>query len=270
MVYLREIIAIARKENQMDSRFILQFLFTSIIGPIGRLIPLLIVYMALVQGKSESPIPGVTSDTYIPFLALGIIFNTAWRASEQAFRDKFLREKYMQTIDLFFIAPVRTLSIIGGIGLAEIIKNIPTFIFFLIMVLIIHPTNLAGLFFTLLVFCLVIVFGLSLGLVGGGLGLASENSLPIWGYFISGLTFLTPFFYPIQMVSLLPDFLVGIIMPIIKINPLNSGIAFARAAWLQEPLPWIDFLYLALISMMALFLSVHIFRFIWRRYGVQG
>jgi len=270
MTYLREIMAIARKENQMDSRFLFQFLFNSIISPVGRLIPLLIVYAALIQGKSESPIPGVTSDTYIPFLAIGIIFNTVWKCSEQAFKERFLREKFMQTIDLLFIAPVRTLSIIGGVGFADIIQNIPTFIFFLIVALIIHPTNLVGLGLAFVAFCLVVIFGLSLGLIGGGLSLATENGLPIWAYFVSGLTFLTPFFYPIQVVSMLPKFLADIIIPIIRLNPLNAGVTFARAAWLQDPLPWIDFLYLGLVSITMLFLSTHIFRFIWRKYGVQG
>jgi ABC-type polysaccharide/polyol phosphate export permease len=200
----RETLAIARKEIQIDLRFAISYLFQSIVSPLGRLIPILTVYAATVGQNAISPIPGLTKETYIPFLALGIIFNTAWRASTSVFKEKFQRDKWARTIELLFIAPVKTPSIVIGYGISVIVQNIPTFVAFLIALWIIHPTSFSGLLLTLLSFILVTLIGLSVGLVFGGASLATENITPFLSYIISAFTFLTPFFYPIEVINKLP------------------------------------------------------------------
>lgn len=268
---IRETLAIARKEIQIDLRFAISYIFQSIIAPLGRLVPILTVYAATVGQNAVSPIPGLTKETYIPFLALGIIFNTAWRASTSVFRDKFQRDKWARTIELLFIAPVRTSAIVVGFGISVIIQNIPTFVTFLIALWLIHPTSITGLFLAFLSFVLVTLIGLSVGLVFGGASLATENITPFLSYVISAFTFLTPFFYPIEVINKLPYPINFILDPLIRYNPLNAALSFARTAWLNNGAadPY-EIIYVFFVALALSLTAGYTFREIWRRFGIQG
>lgn len=267
---VREALAIARKETLIDLRFSVAFLFQSIVSPVGRLVPILTVYAATVGQNAVSPIPGITKETYLPFLALGIIFNTIWRESTNIFSEKFKRDKLARTIDLFFIAPVHTSSVITGNGISVILRNIPTLLAFLVVLLIIYPTTLMGFLVAFLSFVLVTIIGLSVGLILGGAALSSENTTPFLTYLTAAFTFLTPFFYPVEVITNLPSPLNHILTPLIQYNPLNSALNVARTAWLGSgPLPILDLLYVLITAMALVFISGNIFRFIWRRFGIQ-
>lgn len=267
----RETFAIARKEIKIDLRFAVSYVFQSIVSPLGRLIPILTVYVATIGPSAVSPIPGLTKETYIPFLALGIIFNTAWRASTSIFKDKFQRDKWARTIELLFIAPVRTPAIILGFGISVIVQNIPTFLVFLVTLWFIHPTTFIGLLLALLAFFLVTLIGLSVGLIFGGASLATENITPFLSYIISGFTFLTPFFYPIEVVGKLPYPANVVLEPLIRYNPLNSAISFARSAWLDSSsASFNEIFYVFITALTLVFIAGYIFRQIWRKFGIQG
>lgn len=267
----RETLAIARKEIQIDLRFAFSYLFQSIISPLGRLVPILTVYAATVGQNDISPIPGISKETYIPFLALGIIFNTAWRASTSAFVEKFKRDKWARTIEIMFIAPVRTTATIVGVGISVIVQNIPTFVAFLLALWIIHPTSIMGLCLAFFSFVLVTLIGLSVGLLYGGVALATENLSPFVAYTISAFTFLTPFFYPIEVIAKLPAPLSTIFEPLIKFNPLNSAISFARTAWLEtNKVSLFEITYVFIVTMLLMVAASYGFRMIWRRFGIQG
>lgn len=268
---IRETLAIARKEVRIDLRFAISYIFQSIVSPLGRLIPILTVYVATVGQSAVSPIPGLTRETYIPFLALGIIFNTTWRASTSVFKEKFQRDKWARTIELLFIAPVKTSAIIVGFGISEIVKNMPTFLAFLLALWIIYPTTLVGFLLAFLAFILVTLIGLSVGLIFGGATLATENITPFLSYIISAVTFLTPFFYPIEVIDKLPYPLNIILDPLIRYNPLNSALSFARNAWLgNEAVSFYGILYVFLVAIFFMFTAGYMFRQIWRKFGIQG
>ena len=268
---IRETFAIARKEIQIDLRFAVSYIFQSIVSPLGRLIPILTVYVATVGLEQVSPIPGISKETYIPFLALGIIFNTVWRATTSAFAEKFKRDKWARTIELMFIAPVRTSAIIVGVGISVIVQNIPTFITFLAALYIIHPTSLFGFVSAFLAFILVALIGISVGLIFGGATLATENITPFISYIIAGFTFLTPFFYPIEVIEKLPSPINTILMPLMRYNPLNSALYFARSAWLDTGQASVfDLVYVFAVTIILIFVSGYTFRMIWRKFGIQG
>jgi len=268
---IRETLAIARKEIQIDLRFAISYVFQSIVSPLGRLIPILTVYAATVGQNAVSPIPGLTKETYIPFLAIGIIFNTAWRASTSAFQEKFKREKWARTVELLFIAPVRTTAIITGVGISVIVQNTPTFIAFLIALSIIYPTTLTGLLLAFLAFILMTLIGLSVGLIYGGASLATENVSPFISYIISAFTFLTPFFYPIEVIDKLPHPLNVFLDPLIRYNPLNAALSFARTAWLgKEAVSPFEIVYVFIVTVVLMLTAGYVFRLIWRKFGIQG
>jgi len=274
MSYLKykvsETLAIARKEVLIDLRFSVAFLFQSIVSPVGRLVPILTVYAATVGQNAVSPIPGITKETYLPFLAIGIIFNTIWRESTIIFFEKFKRDKWARTIDLFFIAPVHTSAVISGMGISVILRNIPTLLSFLIVLIIISPTTIFGFLVAFLSFLLVTVIGLSIGLILGGVVLSSENTTPFLSYITAAFTFLTPFFYPVEVIAKLPTPFDHILTPLIKYNPLNSALNVARTAWLGSgPVPVMDLLYVFVVALSLVLISGNIFRFIWRRFGIQ-
>jgi len=274
MIYLdnkvREALAIARKEILIDLRFSIAFLFQSIVSPIGRLVPILTVYAATVGRDVVSPIPGISKETYLPFLALGIIFNTIWRESTTVFIEKFKRDKWSRTIDLFFIAPVHISAVVVGIGLSVIVQNIPTLLAFLLVLLIVYPTTLLGFFIAFLSFLLVTIIGLSIGLILGGAALSSENTTPFLTYITATFTFLTPFFYPVEIIAKLPYPFDLILTPLIKYNPLNSALNLARTAWLGSgPVSLFDLVYVLFTAFLLMFISINLFHFIWRRFGLQ-
>lgn len=267
---IREALAIARKEILIDLRFSIAYLFQSIVSPLGRLIPILTVYAATVGRDAISPIPGISKETYLPFLALGIIFNTIWRESTTVFLEKFRRDKWARTIDLFFIAPIHTSAVITGIGISTIVQNIPTLLSFLIVLMIIYPTTIFGFSIAFLSFVLVTIIGLSIGLILGGAALSSENTTPFLTYITAAFTFLTPFFYPVEVIAKLPHPFDHILTPLIKYNPLNSALNLARTAWLGSgPVSILDLLYVLVTTLSLIFISGNIFRFIWRRFGLQ-
>ncbi|MDO8512254.1 MAG: ABC transporter permease [bacterium] len=268
---IRETLAIARKEIQIDLRFAISYIFQSIVSPLGRLIPILTVYVATVGQNAISPIPGLTKETYIPFLALGIIFHTTWRASTSVFKDKFQRDKWSRTVELLFITPVKTSAIIVGFGISEIVKNTPTFFAFLLALWVIYPTTFAGFLLAFLMFILVTLIGLCVGLIFGGASLATENITPFLSYIISAFTFLTPFFYPIEVIDKLPHPLNILLDPLIRYNPLNTALSFARTAWLGTGrVSFFDILYVSIVALVLIFMAGYSFRFIWRKFGIQG
>lgn len=268
---VRETLAIARKEIHIDLRFAVSYLFQSIVAPLGRMIPILTVYIATVGRYDVSPVPGLTKETYLAFLVMGIIFNTAWRASTSAFLEKFRREKWARTVEILFIAPVRTSAIIIGVGIAVIVQNTPTFIMFLIALLIIYPTTLVGFLLTLAAFILIVLMGLSVGLIYGGASLATENISPFISYVIAAFSFITPFFYPIEVIDKLPYPLNAFLSPIMRYNPLNIILSFARSSWLgQNTTSLLEIVYVLVFALVLIFVSGYAFRLIWRKFGIQG
>jgi len=253
-------------------RFAIQYIFQSIVSPLNRLIPILAVYVSLMGTSQTSPIPGVTKETYIPFLAIGIIFHTAWYSSTRAFEQKFQKEKWSRTIDLLFIAPIRTTSIIIGVGLSVIVQNIPTLLVFLATLSIIEPPSILGLVIAALSFIVTMLIGLSIGLIYGGIGLSSENMTTFFSYAISGITSLTPFFYPVEVVETLPHPLDTILSPIVRYNPLNMAITLARDVWIGNSVGEhiLHLFYLAIIAIFLIVVAAYTFRFTWRKFGLQG
>lgn len=270
MRFLREASAIARKEILFDFRFGIQFILQSVTSPFSRLIPIIILYMAILSGEQQSPISGIDGVTYVPFLLIGILFQSMWSSGTSVFQDKFMREKYMQTVDLLFIAPIRITSIILGYGISAIIHSSPSILVFITMATIVRPPSISGFFLSIIPLIFVFGIALSIGLIYGGAKLANEDIAPLFTYSITGISFATIFVYPIEIFNELPGIL-GIIIPILaRINPLNAGLLFARAAWFGESLPWLSLIYLTVITAILSISSMSIFRYTWRRFGVQG
>ncbi len=270
MLFLREALAIARKEILFEFRFPIGFILHSITAPIGRLIPIALLYTAILGGEQGSPIPGIDKSIYIPFLIIGILFQIAWGTGMGVFVGKFMRDKHMQTVDLLFIAPIRTFAIIIGYGTSAIFHVVPLIISFLALAIIALPPSVWGFLLMLVPLVLVFFLALSIGLVHGGAKLANEDITPLFSYSATAISFVTIFMYPIEIFSELPGVL-GVVVPILaRINPLNAGLLFARAAWFGDALPWLYLLYLAVVTTIIATISMWVFRFTWRRFGVQG
>lgn len=270
MLFLREALAIARKEILFEFRFPIVFILHSITSPISRLIPIIFLYTAILGGDQGSPIPGIDKSIYIPFLIIGILFQTAWNTGISVFAGKFMRDKHMQTVDLLFIAPIRTLAIIFGYGGSAIFHAIPSIISFLALAIIALPPSIWSFLLMLIPLILVFMMALSIGLVHGGAKLANEDITPLFSYSTTALSFITIFLYPIEIFSKLPGFL-GVAVPILaRINPLNAGLTFARAAWFGDTLPWLQLSYLAILTVFIAIVSSWLFRYTWRKFGIQG
>ncbi len=271
MSLLREASGIARKEILLDLRFALQFFLTSITSPLTRLMPLLFVYRAILRMGGVSPISGVSIENYFPFLVIGTLFYTTWVTGTSVFQDKFLREKYWQTADLMFLVPIRTGAIITGYGFSVIARLTPTLVFFLGALLIARPPSLSGFFLALLALSLTLGVGLAFGLFFGGVALSTENAVPFFQYFIGGVTLLSAFFYPAEILTVLPSLATSILLMFVRLNPLYAGVTFAREAWYgTDPLPWMNLVYLASTLAILVPFATGIFRTVWQKFGIQG
>lgn len=271
MFFLREAFAIARKEILLDLRFALRFLLQSITSPLARFIPFFFVYTVILQDGRTPSLPGITAETYLPFLILGALFHTAWTSGASIFEEKFRHEKFWQTADLLFLVPIRTSAVIVGVGIAAIARLVPTLLFFLGTTLVAAPPSLSGFLLAVAALALTLGIGLSFGLIFGGASLSTENAIPFFQYAIASASLLSAFFYPLETLTVLPQPLPFLLVPLVRLNPLYAGVTFARAAWYGDmPLPWMEFLFLAATLAVMAPLASGAFRAIWRKFGIQG
>ena len=132
MSIIDDSLTIAEKETKLALRYKVPFFTSSLVGPIIRIMPFLLVYWGFFAFGENASIGGeVTSANFVIFLILGMLcdvfFDTGWKT----FTGRFMTEKYWQTIEAMLLSPINRISFIFGGGLSDFISLFPSLLLFL-------------------------------------------------------------------------------------------------------------------------------------------
>jgi ABC-type polysaccharide/polyol phosphate export permease len=263
MEILSEIIAITKKEFKLMIRFKTAYLLNMFVNPVLSIIPLFIIYYGFLHYTDASDFGGVNLDNYIAFLIFGIVSQTFFYNGTNVFALKFKEEKYWQTIESLFLAPINYLSLIFGVGINVILNLMPLLLIFMLIASVFSAPSLISIPLIVLMMILLLLFCLGFGLIYGALTLFSENFDPLFRYFIAGWTLASCFAYPI---TIIPE----AFRPIILANPVYQAVNFTRELWINNFFDFNAFLYVLIFAIIMPVIAVFLFKIAWKRMEIQG
>lgn len=263
MLQLSEIIAITKKEFKLSIRFKTAYLLNTFVNPVLSIIPLFIIYYGFLHYGGAEGFAGIDLSNYIAFLIFGIIAQSFFYNGINAFAVKFRDEKYWQTIESLFAAPINYLSLIIGVGVNVALNLFPLLLIFILIASLFSIASIIEIGLIVLMMVILLGFCLGIGLIYGALTLFSENFDPLFRYFFAGWTLLSCFAYPI---TIIPE----IFRPIILINPVYQAVNFTRELWINSFFDFSAFLYVLAFAVIMPILSVFIFKIAWKRMEIQG
>lgn len=196
--YFNRISAVAAKEWRLNLRFPLEFFIGHLTSPIKSAILMSLLYSGFFR-NSTAFIGGVTNENYVVYVFLGTVLHSQLNSSIGIFRGKMSAEKYWQTATSTLLTPISIFEVITGfmIGSGGITLFINVMI--LSLVTVIFPISLPLYLCSVFVLFLLSVFGFALGLIGATVSLCWEGKSFLFDYTVQGITFLSCFYYPIEI-----------------------------------------------------------------------
>jgi len=275
MKILSDSLAIAEKELKLNLRYKWGFFISNFLNPLVRAVPFLLVYYGVFAAAGSSFSVGeVTDATFVVFLLLGILVDVFLHSGLTAFSDKFMREKFWETINAFLVAPTHKLALVLGFGISESIAILPTLLFFLLVVFLWHPVSPVVMLFTLVVLVGAFMIALGVGLLFGSAALFNENFIPIFGYMRIIWVFFSCFYYSIEVLKFsVAGFIIDLRL-LAELNPIYQAVAIIRSVWFYgfdsvlNMLP--QFVYFAAFVIVVPLVSVFIFRKLFRYFDIEG
>ena len=202
---------------------------------------------------------------------LGITADIFFFLGYQTFSNKFRAEKYWQTMEIILLAPINRLSIITGVGLADLISVVPSLIMFLGLAYFFYPIQLTLFFVILIVLLMLFLLCLSIGLITGCATLFNENYGPLFDYARIALVLFSCFYYPREVLRIEQLGFIGEILPTIAwFNPIYQANHAIRSIWFEGIVPLDSMLYLTFFAVVSPLAAVYIFKKLWKILGIQG
>lgn len=258
----------AQKDLSLNLRFKIPFFTSTIITPITIIIPFLLVYFGYFF-SGGSAIKNINNENFIPFLLLGTMTSIVLHNGFHNFPNKFLTEKYWQTIEGIMLAPISKISLIIGGTIEGFVAVFPAIIIVFVTANFFLPTSsLQTMIVIIITLALLLIVSLSLGLIASLATLFNENYTPLFYYSLAGITFLSCFYYPIEFFDSHP--VLSLLKPLIQINPYYLGVTLMRESWFNSAFQWNSFLYILIMAIALPFISVYIFRKAWQTFTIQG
>lgn len=261
---LNRIAAIAAKEWRLNLRFPVEFFVGHLTSPIKSALLMCLLYSGFFR-SSNSFIGSLNQENYIVYVLLGTVLHSQLNSSIGIFRGKMSAEKYWQTATATLMTPVSIFEVILGfmVGSGGITLVINAFI--LTMVMFFFPVPLHLYLFSLLVLFILAVLGFSLGLIGATVSLCWEGKSFLFDYFVQALTFLSCFYYPIEI---LPKFIQGLVQ-VMPTYQLSHALHLLYSSNDLGQLP-LMFGYMIVVIAIILFPAGWLFDTSVRKYGVVG
>ena len=272
MQLIDESLAIAEKEVGLSVRYILPFFTNSLISPLIKVMPFLLVYGGFFSANPSAALAGhVKPETFIPFLFLGITADIFFSIGYSTFSSKFMVEKWWQTMEIIILAPINKLSLITGIGLGDLISTFPTLVLFLGLAYYFTPLGFLDLIKVLIIFLLLFMISLSIGLITSCAALFNENLAPFFGYLRVIISFVSAFYYPIEVLKTDKLGALGQFLPVIAtFNPLYQANFIIRAIWFEGITPINSVIYVLFFAIISPIATVYVFNKLWSTIGIQG
>ncbi len=272
--FVNESLALAEKELKLALRFKFSFFTSGFVQPLLKIVPFALVYYGFFAFGGGQDIGVVTGANFFIFLVLGLIADMFFEMGFSAFTTRFLNEKYWDTIEGILMAPLNKISLISGVGLAELIAFAPALALFFSIVFIIHAVSINIIVFVLCVLLLALFISLSLGLIASCAVLFNENFVPFFSYLRMGLVFISCFYYPIDVLLFETMGYTVDLRILALLNPFYQANFLIKEAWLNPGFVLADgifpFAYLILFALITPLFAIFMFNKLWRILGIQG
>jgi len=201
--------------------------------------------------KTVTDIPGFGTDSYIEFLAPGVVMMTAFFSA--GWSGMGIIEDYNRgVLDRFLVSPVRRSSLITG-RLAQNSINIVIQTLIIIVLALIVGAEFSNGVTGVLVTCVVaVLIGSAFGALSNGLALVTlkeETLIAVMQFFMLPLTFLSVTF---MAKDLMPEWM----QTVSTFNPLNWAVEAGRSALAASP-DWGSIA--GYVGLLAAFLAASLF-----------
>ncbi|GEM_PF-2715815 len=267
--FFADILAFNEKEIALMTRFKIGFLLESFVGPLSRIIPIFLIYYGFWNFAGAEQFGEITQETYIVFLSAGMFVFTVFSMGCISFVSRFGAEKYWKTIDALFISPTNIFSYVIGIGLSEIIRNLPAILLFLAITFIVKPISLPAFVAVIAIMLMVYAICLAFGLIWGSIFLSKEGFSNFFAYANMGWNLFSCFYYPL---TIFPTDFAGLInlRLIAEINPVFQALDLVRTLWVNGTIELLPLAYVLGFAMILQFIAAYLFKRSWKKLGVEG
>jgi ABC-type polysaccharide/polyol phosphate export permease len=262
---INQVIAVTEKDIKLNLRFKFQ-LIVNYINPIITILMPLIIFQTLFNfNKSFGP---WTPENYAVFLLSTYNLSLLTQVIS-GFPNQLRIEKFWKTLPALMIAPFNRLDLLLGIFFTNIILISIPFILFFILALIVYPISILTCLFVLFIYLLIALIFSGIGLLLGVFAISKEN---IWRI----LSFLLQLIFWASCISYPFDLFPQIFQNVIALNPLYYIFTILRMAWINNNVfftiinYFLHFLIMLITAIVLPIISVSIFNFVYRKYGIVG
>ncbi len=272
MDLIDESVAIAEKETALALRYKIPFFTGSLISPLIRIMPFLLVYWGFFSVDPSAVLGGyLKPETFVPFLFLGITTDIFFNMGFSTFTAKFMTEKWWQTLEIILLAPINKLSLLTGVGLGDLVSIAPTLVMFVGLAYYLSPIPFLELVKVLIIMLLCFMVSLSIGLITGCASLVNENLTPFFGYLKVFIALLSAFYYPIEVLKTDKFGPLGHLLPVIAtFNPIYQANFIIRSIWFDGITPLNSVIYVLFFAIISPIAAVYLFNKMWTKLGIQG
>ncbi|MFX1393680.1 MAG: ABC transporter permease [Promethearchaeota archaeon] len=260
--------ALVIKDLKLRSRYLVKFLLLIVIPFTNFILPLL-VFNKIFDEIGEESFGIWTPENYIIFILTGVMIVIVLDLIS-LYGNSFLREKYWKTLPGLFMSPVNTYNILLSKLVAELIAFlIPLSLVFIICFLIVKASILTILF-TLIFYLAACLFIASVGLAIGSFRLSTEGQFKLFFFFIKFFLIFSCYKYPVQFfpeelqvfVYFNPFYYFWESIRVILILGFENVIFNSRYT--------IYFAIVIILTIIGPILSVLLFKFVYKKYGITG
>jgi ABC-type polysaccharide/polyol phosphate export permease len=259
---ISRVLAIAKRQIILNLRFKWSYLLGTFIFPLKSLVGFFIVYSGFFYSGATN-IGGITKETYVVFLLLGMIFMTIFNKGLGVISGAFTQEKFWQTIQGVLTSPAKKIEIVLGYGIGGLVNMLPLSVLSLAICYAIMPISIINFICIIILLALMYLTILGIGFIRAALQLSNENISAFLTPFFLGWMFISCFYYPITS---LPKFT----HPLVKLNPIYHANWVIKSLWMHGSFELKSFFYLALLSLISLSVGIYIFNKVWKKMGIQG
>lgn len=263
---IRTVKAYAVKDLKNTFRFKLA-IFNFILAPFLTMFSFLITYSAVFFGAKTDDLGFVQKENYVIYLLTGFLVYSCFRLAWG--RTNLIGEKVMQTLDGMLLAPSSRLYILMGKAVQSFVEIFIVVFAFVVMVFLLQPPTIywKNLIIGSVAVIFVFIIFLSLDFIVTAIGLAQEGIASfITTYVPKGFLLVGCVYYPVDII---PKFA----RPLVYLNPLYHGVDLFRSGFMQADLRFgleIPFLYLLILAVVLPIISVFVFEYVLKRWGIRG
>ena len=265
----RQTLAIVEKELYLKFRY-KSIIVSQILNPLIQILILIFLFGIVFNIQAGYSLGYWNANNYVLFILIAFCLQIFRPITEKYFQ-LFVVEKYWKTLSATLIAPVNKFSLLLGQLISWVVINSVGFVVVFVIALILFPINIFYFLLFLLAFICIWISFASIGLLMGVFGISNENFGNSFSIILRFLFLFTCINYPKEV---FPE----IIQFFILLNPFYYIVDLLRLIWYYGLNPTITMPFITPIHIIIFILStillpivsIAIFEYVYKRYGIAG